>query len=133
MGAGLAEPDAVFLGMVPVVPFVRVVVVVVVTDKRVRGVVAPLTVLALDGLRCGMREGVVSSIVNLKITHYMFISSYQKNKYIPVLSKDNVEPCLDGGFEPCRLRGRELGLEPAREPPGVYPVLVLVYVTLRGV
>ena len=63
MGAGLAEPDAVFLGMVPVVPFVRVVVVVVVTVKRERGVVPlPLIVLELDGLRCGMREGVVSSV-----------------------------------------------------------------------
>lgn len=47
----------------------------------------------------GMRDGVASS----------------------VLSKDSVEPCLDGGFEPPRLTGREVGLELPRE--GVKPVL----------
>lgn len=52
---------------------------------------------------------------------------------LPVLSRDNVEPWRDGGFEPCLLRGREFGFEPVREPLGVMPVLVLVYVTLRGV
>lgn len=50
-----------------------------------------------------------------------------------MLSRDSVEPWRDGGLDPCLLRGREFGLEPAREPPGVNPVRVLVYVTLRGV
>lgn len=50
-----------------------------------------------------------------------------------MLSKESVEPCLDGGLEPCLLSGRELGLDPARDPPGVKPVRVLVYVGLRGV
>jgi len=109
VGAGLAEPDAVFLVIVPPVPFVRVVVVFVVvvdvTDKREgRGVVLILAaddivLLPTEGLRCGMRDGVVSS----------------------VLSSDRFEPCLDGGFEPCRLKGRELGFELGREPTGVRP------------
>ena len=126
VGAGLAEPEAVFRGMVPLVPFVRVVVVVLVTVKRERGVVpVPLTVLALDGLRCGMREGVVSSknkFINFSYNILLFKFYFS----LPVLSKDKVEPCREGGFEPCRLRGREFGFEPAREPPGVNPVLVLV-------
>lgn len=53
--------------------------------------------------------------------------------HLPVLSKDIDEPCRDGGLEPCRLAGREFGLEPALEPPGVNPVLVLVYETFLGV
>ena len=47
--------------------------------------------------RVGMRDGVASS----------------------VLSSDRVDPCRDGGFEPARLAGRELGRELALEPPGV--------------
>lgn len=106
VGAGLAEPEAVFLFIVPV-PFVRAAEAIVgVTERREgRGVDVPLVVdalvLAAEDFRCGMRDGVASS----------------------VLSRDNVEPCLDGGFDPCRLTGRELGLEPAREPTGVWPVV----------
>lgn len=111
VGAGLAEPEAVFLFSVPV-PFVREAEAIVgVTDRREgRGVVVvPLDevgvlVLAAEGFRCGMREGVASS----------------------VLSKDSVEPCLDGGLDPCRLTGLELGFEPALEPTGVCPVRVPV-------
>lgn len=51
---------------------------------------------------CGMRVGVPSSL----------------------LSNDRVDPCRDGGLDPLRLAGRELGLEFPREPPGVIPVLV---------
>jgi hypothetical protein len=66
------------------------------TDKRDgRGVDV------LIGLRVGIREGVASS----------------------VLSRDMVEPWRDGGFEPARLNGRELGLELPREAPGVIAVL----------
>lgn len=57
-----------------------------------------------DALRCGMRDGVVSS----------------------VLSNDNVDPCRDEGFEPCLLRGREFGFEFGLEALGVRPVLTLV-------
>jgi len=69
VGAGLAEPDAVFrVIVVPVAPFVRVVVVVVVTERRAgRGVAPPLAECVLvvaEGLRCGMREGVVSSVLS---------------------------------------------------------------------
>lgn len=103
VGAGLAEPEAVLRVMV-LVPLRRLPGVVLVTERRAGRGVVPLVVLAVDGLRCGMREGVWSS----------------------VLSSDRVEPCRDGGFDPCLLSGRELGLEPAREPPGVRPVRVLV-------
>lgn len=43
--------------------------------------------------------------------------------YIPVLSKERDDPWRDGGLEPARLAGRELGLDPLREPPGVSPRL----------
>lgn len=56
--------------------------------------------VATGCLRCGMRDGVVSS----------------------VLSNDRFDPCLDGGFEPWRLAGLEFGFEPALDPPGVIPV-----------
>lgn len=36
-----------------------------------------------------------------------------------VLSKESVEPWRDGGLEPVRLAGLELGLEFALDPPGV--------------
>lgn len=36
-------------------------------------------------------------------------------------------------MEPARLAGREFGLEPLREPPGVTPVRLGVYDGLRGV
>lgn len=39
-----------------------------------------------------------------------------KNKYLPVLSKDRLDPCLDCGFDPV--------LEPGRDPPGVKVVLI---------
>lgn len=42
-------------------------------------------------------------------------------KYIPVLSKDKLEPCLDGGLLPVRELGLEFGLEPGLEPLGVNP------------
>ena len=97
VGAGDAAPDAVL----EETPFVWVVVVVVVplalvlvdpTESRDgRGVVV------LGILLVGMRDGVASS----------------------VLSSDSVDPCRDGGFEPARLAGRELGRELARDPPGV--------------
>ena len=84
VGAGLADPEAVFLVIVPV-PFVRNAVDDGVTDRRDgrEGVVVTpfaetLLLLAAEDLRCGMRDGVVSS----------------------VLSSDSVEPCLDGGLEP---------------------------------
>ena len=38
-----------------------------------------------------------------------------------MLLSERFEPCLD----PLRLSGREFGLEFAREPPGVMPVLIL--------
>lgn len=61
MGAGLADPEAVFRVIV-VVPFVRVVVVDVTDSLEGLGVVpVPEIVLAADCLRCGMREGVCSS------------------------------------------------------------------------
>lgn len=97
VGAGDAAPDAVL----DETPFVWVVVVVVPlalvlvdpTDSRDgRGVVV------LVGIRrVGMRDGVASS----------------------VLSSDRVEPCRDGGFDPAREAGRELGRELALDPPGV--------------
>lgn len=61
MGAGLAEPEAV-LRVIVEVPFVRDVVGV--TDNLDgRGVVpVPEIVLVPEGLRCGMREGVCSSV-----------------------------------------------------------------------
>lgn len=41
-------------------------------------------------------------------------------KYVlPVLSSDKSDPWRDGGLEPARLTGREFGLDPPREPPGV--------------
>lgn len=96
VGAGDAAPDAVL----EETPFVWVVVVVVPralvlvdpTDSRDgRGVVVLVILLV------GIRDGVASS----------------------VLSSDRVDPCRDGGFEPARLAGRELGRELARDPPGV--------------
>lgn len=97
VGAGDAAPDAVL----DETPFVWVVVVVVPlalvlvdpTDSRDgRGVVV------LVGIRrVGMRDGVASS----------------------VLSSDRVEPCREGGFDPAREAGRELGRELALDPPGV--------------
>lgn len=50
---------------------------------------------------------------------------------IPVLSNDNDDPWRDGGFEPLRLAGREFGLDPPRDPPGVSPRLG-VYDGFRG-
>lgn len=89
MGAGEAAPDAV-LDETPLV--VRVLVVVEPTERRDgRGVVVLVT------RRVGIRDGVASS----------------------VLSSDSVDPWREGGFEPARLAGRELGLEFARDPPGV--------------
>lgn len=98
VGAGDAAPDAVL----EETPFVWVVVVVVVVPRALvlvdpterrdgRGVVV------LGILLVGMRDGVASS----------------------VLSSESVDPCRDGGFEPARLAGRELGRELARDPPGV--------------
>lgn len=99
VGAGDAAPDAVL----EETPFVWVVVVVVVVVPRALVLVEPTEsrdgrgVVVLVILRVGMRDGVASS----------------------VLSSDSVDPCRDGGFEPARLAGRELGRELAREPPGV--------------
>lgn len=96
VGAGDAAPDAVL----EETPFVWVVVVVV---PRALVLVDPtesrdgLGVVVLVILRVGIRDGVASS----------------------VLSSDRVDPCRDGGFEPARLAGRELGRELARDPPGV--------------
>lgn len=94
VGAGDAAPEAVL----DETPFVVVVVVVPVrpdtdpTERRDgRGVDVCVS------RRVGMREGVASS----------------------VLSRDRVEPCRDGGFDPARLAGRELGREFALDPPGV--------------
>lgn len=97
VGAGDAAPDAVleetpFVWVVVVVVPPRALVLVDPTESRDgRGVVVLVILLV------GMRDGVASS----------------------VLSSDSVEPCLDGGFEPARLAGRELGRELVREPPGV--------------
>lgn len=44
-----------------------------------------------------------------------------------------MEPCLDTGFEPVRLAGREFGFDPFLDPPGVKPVLFGVYDGFRGV
>lgn len=41
-----------------------------------------------------------------------------------MLSNESVDPWREGGFEPARLTGRELGLELPSDPPGVNPVLV---------
>lgn len=96
VGAGDAAPDAVL----EETPFVWVVVVVV---PRALVLVDPTEsrdgrgVVVLVILRVGIRDGVASS----------------------VLSSDRVDPCRDGGFEPARLAGRELGRELARDPPGV--------------
>lgn len=60
VGAGLAEPEAVLRVMV-LVPLRRLPGVVLVTERRAGRGVVPLVVLAVDGLRCGMREGVWSS------------------------------------------------------------------------
>lgn len=95
VGAGDAAPEAVL----DETPFVVVVVVVFPvrpetdpTDSRDgRGVDVCVR------RRVGMRDGVASS----------------------VLSSDSVDPWRDGGFEPARLAGRELGREFALEPPGV--------------
>jgi hypothetical protein len=43
---------------------------------------------------------------------------------LPVLSKDIVDPCLEGGLDPLRLAGREFGFELPRET-GVVAVLFL--------
>ena len=50
-----------------------------------------------------------------------------------MLSSEILDPCLEGGFDPCRLKGRELGFDPDRDPDGVTTPRVLVYVTFRGV
>lgn len=93
VGAGDAAPEAVR----DETPLVVVVVVPVrpetdPTDRRDgRGVDVCVS------RRVGMRDGVASS----------------------VLSSDSVDPCRDGGFDPARLAGRELGREFALDPPGV--------------
>lgn len=98
VGAGLADPDAVLRVRVDV-PFVLDVAGV--TESLDGRCAAEVGVDDATGcLRCGMRDGVVSS----------------------VLSNDKVDPCLDGGLEPCRLAGLELGFDPALDPPGVIPV-----------
>lgn len=108
VGAGDAAPDAV-LEETPFVWVVVVLVVVVVVVPPPRALVAlvdpterrdgrGVVVVVVEVIRrVGMRDGVASS----------------------VLSSDSVDPCRDGGFEPARLAGRELGRELAREPPGV--------------
>jgi len=115
VGAGLADPDGV-LGLdivlpkadIPVFPFTFVMVEP--TDKRDgRGVFVVDDVL--PSLRCGIRDGVVSS----------------------VLSSDRFEPWCDGGFEPALLAGLELGFDPFLDPPGVSPVLFGVYDGFLGV
>lgn len=96
MGAGDAAPDAVLdeTPLVVVVDVIRVVTLVVEpTDSRDGlGVVVVLVTR-----RVGILDGVASS----------------------VLSNDSVDPWRDGGFDPARLAGRELGLEFALDPPGV--------------
>lgn len=94
VGAGEAAPDAVLdeTPLVVVVVVLPVVPLVEPTDSR-----DGLGVVVLVIRRVGIRDGVASS----------------------VLSSDSVDPCRDGGFEPARLAGRELGLEFALEPPGV--------------
>lgn len=42
-------------------------------------------------------------------------------------------PCRDGGLDPARLAGLELGFEPFLDPPGVRPVRIGVYEGFRGV
>lgn len=41
--------------------------------------------------------------------------------YQPVLSKDKLEPCLDGGLLPGLLPVLDVGLELLLEPPGDKP------------
>lgn len=52
---------------------------------------------------------------------------------LPALFSESVLPCRDGGFEPARLAGLELGFDPFLEPPGVRPVRLGVYEGFRGV
>lgn len=42
-------------------------------------------------------------------------------------------PCRDGGLEPVRLAGLELGFDPFLDPPGVTPVRIGVYEGFLGV
>lgn len=102
--AGLADPETVFRPDVPTSCATEV------TDKRDGRVTTPLPD-AVEDFLCGIRDGGISS----------------------VLSSDIFDPCRDGGFEPCLLKGRELGFEPARDPEGVMTLRVPVLVTFRGV
>lgn len=65
MGAGLAEPDTVFLVTVPLLmvllPEVAVEVTVVTDNLAGRGV----EVLPLNGFLCGILDGVVSSTITV--------------------------------------------------------------------
>lgn len=55
------------------------------------------------------------------------------SKQLPALFSESVLPCREGGLEPARLAGLELGFDPFLEPPGVRPVRIGVYEGFLGV
>lgn len=77
--------------------------------------------------RVGIRDCEPSSAKGFRgHSLFPFLTSLHSSSssHSPVLSRDNVDPWRDGGLEPCRLNGRELGFELPSDPPGVSPVRV---------
>lgn len=65
--------------------------------------------------RVGILDGVESSL-KIQVRTCTITSC---RKVLPVLSRDKLEPCLDGGLLLGRLPVRDAGLELGLEPPGV--------------
>lgn len=114
VGAGLAAPEGV-LG-VPLAAFTP-------TDS-LEGLVDVGVDVDVMTRRVGIRDWEPSSEDTTEIPIKSLFTRHSLFSPLPVLSSDSVDPWRDGGFDPALLRGRELGLELPKDPPGVRPVLV---------
>lgn len=131
VAAGLAVFDGV-LGLEMVLPKaempsfpVTLVMVDPPTERRDgRGVVVPDP----PRRRCGIRDGVVSSVWR-EGDAWEGCLAEDEAADLPVLSRESADPWCDGGLDPPRLAGRELGFD----PPGVRTTRLGVYDGLRGV
>lgn len=84
-------------------------------------VVVPFVVVVFTPLPTDRREGRAAPDIGVDVDVSPRLVGILDCAPSSVLSRDRVEPCRDGGFDPVLLAGLEFGLELPNDPPGVKP------------